>query len=163
MNKSEREDLAVVVSQMRTSFESSPEVRYWSDTLLSLFPSISSIVDQYDEVQRIENVVSCYIHYIVKMSCTFSMSSKKDKNLNNIGRQGSGPLYDIFDDYFCHENTITLEDLEDNFGGDEIVGRGQVKELFSDELFIKIIEESQDLTEEQKNLYKGLYLIGDWG
>ena len=58
---------------MKTSYSSSPDVALWGEKLLAEFPGVSSFVEQFDEVQNIDNVANAYNSYIVEMSSSYSM------------------------------------------------------------------------------------------
>ena len=162
MNKSERERLASIASEMKTSFNSTPEVVMWGERLLAEFPCVSKLVEQYDDVQKIENIASSYTSYIIEMSTSYSGLSGSDQHINKLGIGGRESLYHVFDDYFCHDNALNLCDIEDSLGSVSTEAKTMIKTLLSDAVFIETICNSEDLTHEQKCLYKGQYLSDDW-
>ncbi len=155
MNKSERQKLASIVSEMTTSFESTMEVVTFGSKLLKEFPCIAKLVEQYDGVQRIENIASSYTSYLVKMSSSYSLTTKVDINISELGSSGRESLYYVFDEYFCHKNTIDAEELEDKLGGYFKTARECIRELLEDTTLMKLISESDELCDEQKSLFKG--------
>lgn len=155
MNKSERERLASIVSEMKTSFSSSPEVVVWGERILAAFPSILTNVQQFDDVQKIENVASSYSKYIVGMSCSFSKLTDHDREVAGLGYSCREDLYYVFDEYFCHDDVIPLEEIEDELGAEERQATIMVKRLLADEVFIQLINRSEDLSAQQKVLLSG--------
>jgi len=160
VNKSEKAKLASIVSEMIASFESSGEVSSWGEKILFEFPFISVLVEQYSEVQKIENIASSYNSYIVGMSKSYSGLTKSDRDVNNLGVGGCKGLHYVFDDYFCREKSLDPSCVESHLGSLPEEAKDMIKRLLADELFIEMICKSEDLTQEQKSLYKGQLITG---
>lgn len=162
MKKSERENLASMISEMKTSFDSTPEVINWSKRILTVFPCVSKLVEEYDGVQTIENIAGAYASYIAKMSCSDLMLSESDEFTCNLGSSGRDDLYHVFDDYFCHDSAVDMYELEKGLGGTVSEARPMIKALLSDSVFIEAINDSEDFSDKQKELFKGQLLNRDW-
>ncbi|MFD3303941.1 hypothetical protein [Alteromonas macleodii] len=159
MNKSERERLAWMVTEMTTSFDSTPEVVVWGEKLLAEFPNISKEIELYKDTHKIHNVTDSYLKYIVDMSSSGSSLTENDKKVLMIGVSGRKELYHVFDEYFCHDAAIELDEVEDAIGRDKTVAKEVVKRLLSDSYLIETIDSSSVLTDEQKDLFTGRYLL----
>ena len=155
MNKSEKEKLAMIISEMVASFESTHEVAMYGRRLLSEFPCVAETLKRYDEYQNIKKVIHAYNLYITKMSCNHSISSKNDLHIIRIGNNGRGYLYNVFDEYFRDDSSIKSNELVETLRGNRENAVKMIKTLLTDEVFIDIIDKSADLTAEQKSLYKG--------
>jgi hypothetical protein len=158
MNKSEKERLALIISEMKTSYSSSPDVALWGEKLLAEFPGVSSFVEQFDEVQNIDNVANAYNSYIVEMSSSYSMRESTDYQISKTGINGREGLYHAFDSYFCYDSSISLQRVEESLGGDKVQAKLMVKQLLNDDEFILLINKSEDLTADQKELFTGRLL-----
>ncbi|MCF2902226.1 hypothetical protein L1267_17800 [Pseudoalteromonas sp. OFAV1] len=158
MNKSEKERLALIISEMKTSYSSSPDVALWGEKLLAEFTGVSSFVEQFDEVQNIDNVANAYNSYIVEMSSSCSMRESTDYQISKMGINGTEGLYHAFDSYFCRDRSISLQRVEESLGGDKIKAKLMVKQLLNDDEFILLLNKSEDLTADQKELFTGCLL-----
>lgn len=159
VNKSEKERLAWMVTEMTTSFESTPEVIRWGEKLLGEFPNISKEVELYKDTHKIHNIADSYVNYIVDMSSSGSSLTENDKKVLMIGVSGRKELYHVFDEYFCHNAAIELDEVEDALGRDKTVAKEMVKRLLSDSVLIETIDSSSVLTVEQKDLFAGRSLL----
>lgn len=129
MNKSEREALANIVSEMIYGFDSSPQLVSAGEHILATFPSIGEVLQHYRYAVAVNNVVNCIRSAAISLYDPMLLTSES-KGLNKLTFDS---VESIFDEYL------------ENFDGDEFYAHlYEIEEKLANanrELAISIISE----------------------
>jgi hypothetical protein len=119
MNKSERYLLGSILDTMINDCNSSREVIYAGESILTAFPKLQPIVDEYKVVTLINNARDVLIERLAKSSTSMSLRTTRDKLIFKLRVDFSDDLYTMTSDYISDEEL----DPQDFF--DEMDQEGQ--------------------------------------
>lgn len=109
MNKNEIDKLAMIVSEMTTSFNSEPQVVMFGNTILDAFPKLKERVLQYNEIESTNNVLNMMRNAITSLSKTMCLVTKWDYHvvalMAEVSKQDDGDaLYWIIDEFIDNDH-----------------------------------------------------------
>lgn len=112
MNKSEKEALSSLVSDMLYSNNSSREVVSRAQELINMFPCIQEGVKQHYAVEMTNNIVDLLCSHFTKRCQTQSLFGETDSFWYTLTQDSNFTIWEVVDAYICNKN-VDLFELND--------------------------------------------------
>lgn len=156
MNKTEKQLLANIVSEMMYSYNSERQTVRYGEELLEYFPSIKSLVTDAKSVEDIYNLIKVFDSYLTDLSTTFSKCAPHDKLIYGLFINRD-VYYDLFDDWLV-EQECSAEELAEELDNNSCRSK-TLEFIINCPLWNNYVDNTDNLTVDQKMFLKGEFTL----